>query len=385
VLFFTIIKKMSGIYIHIPFCLSKCVYCGFYSLAQTRDKAMFVQTLLRELDARADYIDLSTARTLYFGGGTPSLLTLDELQAILQHIGQYQPIEDFEEITMEANPEQLTPDYCKGLRQLGINRLSIGVQSFQDSVLQFMGRRHTAKEALVAVENARQAGFQNISIDLIFGVAERSDAQWAEDLDTAFALPVQHISCYALTAEENSRLYRQIQKGRHAPVDDEQAERQYKQLHARLSTTAFEQYEVSNYCLPGFESRHNSAYWNHTPYLGLGPAAHSFNGTSRQWNPASLKRYGENMAKGILLEEREELSPTDLYNETLLLALRTREGLDLEALRAQYGDDRTCAIVNHFQQHVPTSRYENAAGKLRLTAEGLWFADGIAEDLFIVD
>jgi len=376
---------MSGIYIHIPFCLSKCVYCGFYSVAQTRDKKAFVQTLLREVDARAHYMDLATARTLYFGGGTPSLLTLDELENILQHIGLYHPIQDFEEITMEANPEQLSLDYCKGLRNLGINRLSIGVQSFQDSVLQFMGRRHTAQQALQAVENTRLAGFQNISIDLIFGVSERSDTQWAQDLDTAFALPVQHISCYALTAEENSRLYRQIQNGRHAPVDDEQAERQYKQLHARLASTHFRQYEVSNYCLPGYESKHNSAYWDHTPYLGLGPAAHSFDGTSRQWNPANLKRYGENLANGTLYEEREELSPTDLYNETLLLALRTREGLDLDKLTAQYGENRVSAILNHFQEHVPTSRYENAAGKLRLTTEGLWFADGIAEDLFIVD
>ena len=376
---------MSGIYIHVPFCLSKCVYCGFYSVAQTRDKEAYVQSLLRELDLRANYIDLRTARTLYFGGGTPSLLSLNELETILQHIGQYCPLDKLEEITLEANPEQLTPEYCRGLHSLGINRLSIGVQSFQDAVLRFMGRRHTVRQAVEAVENARLAGFGNISIDLIFGVAERTDPQWAEDLDTALSLPIQHLSCYALTAEENSRLYRQIQHGRHAPVDDEQAERQYQQLHARLSTTDFRQYEVSNYSLPGCESRHNSAYWNHTPYLGLGPAAHSFDGASRQWNPASLKQYGENVARGTLCEEREELSPADLYNETLLLALRTREGLDLEALRAQYGERRVQEITNHFREHVPARQYENTAGKLRLTAEGLWFADGIAENLFNVD
>ena len=376
---------MSGIYIHVPFCLSKCVYCGFYSVAQTRDKEAYVQALLRELDLRANYIDLRTARTLYFGGGTPSLLSLDELETILQHIGRHCPLNKLEELTLEANPEQLTPDYCRGLRNLGINRLSVGVQSFQDPVLRFMGRRHTARQALKAVENALAAGFGNISIDLIFGVAERSDAQWEEDLRTALSLPIQHLSCYALTAEENSRLYKQIQQGRHAQVDDEQAARQYKLLHEHLAATDFQQYEVSNYCLPGFESRHNSAYWDHTPYLGLGPAAHSFDGTSRQWNPANLKQYMENVARGITCEEREELSPADLYNETLLLALRTREGLDLQSIRVRYGEERAQDIVNHFRERVPAGQYENTAGKLRLTAEGLWFADGIAENLFNVD
>lgn len=376
---------MSGIYIHVPFCLSKCVYCGFYSVAQTRDKEMFVRTLLQETDLRADYIDLRTARTLYFGGGTPSLLSLEELETIFQHLGQHCRLKNLEEITLEANPEQLTPDYCRGLRSLGISRLSIGVQSFDDDVLRFMGRRHTARQAIEAVENASTAGFRNLSIDLIFGVAERTDAQWEEDLRTALSLPIQHLSCYALTAEENSRLYRQIQQGRHAPVDDEQAERQYKLLHKCLAPTEFQQYEVSNYSLPGFESRHNSAYWDHTPYLGLGPAAHSFDGASRQWNAANLKQYGENVAHGITCEGREELSPADLYNETLLLALRTREGLDLEALHAQYGNERAQGILNHFRERVPAGQYENAAGKLRLTTEGLWFADGIAEDLFIVD
>ena len=376
---------MSGIYIHVPFCLSKCVYCGFYSVAQTRDKEAYVQALLRELDLRAGYIDLRTARTLYFGGGTPSLLSLDELETILQYIGRHCPLDKLEEITIEANPEQLTPDYCQWLRNLGINRLSVGVQSFQDSVLRFMGRRHTARQALDAVENALAAGFGNISIDFIFGVAERSDSQWEEDLNTALSLPIQHLSCYALTAEENSRLYKQIQQGRHTPVDDEQAARQYRLLHERLAATDFQQYEVSNYSLPGFESRHNSAYWDHTPYLGLGPAAHSFDGTSRQWNPANLKRYMENVADGRLCEEREALSPDDLYNETLLLALRTRDGLDLQSIRVRYSEERAQGIVNHFRERVPAGQYENTAGKLRLTAEGLWFADGIAENLFNVD
>ena len=376
---------MSGIYIHVPFCLSKCLYCGFYSVASTRNKDLYVNTLLEEIKLRRDYLSRSPIKTIYFGGGTPSLLSADELSQILRQLEQHHDCSNLQEMTLEANPEQLTPDYCKTLRALGFNRLSIGVQSFQDHVLHFMGRRHTAQQAIRAVENAHTAGFNNISIDLIYGVSERTDEQWDQDLDMAFRLPIQHLSCYALTEEENSRLHKQIQGGKHAPVDDEQAERQYRLLHEHLSATDFFQYEVSNYCKNGFESRHNSAYWDHTPYLGLGPAAHSFDGHSRQWNPANLKLYMENVADGRLCEEREELSPTDLCNETLLLALRTRQGLNLEALRVQYGDDFASAIVNHFREHVPASQYENAAGRLRLTAEGLWFADGTAENLFIVD
>lgn len=382
---------MSGIYIHVPFCLSKCLYCGFYSVASTRNKDLYVNTLLEEIKLRRDYLSRSPIKTIYFGGGTPSLLSADELSQILRQLEQHHDCSGLQEMTLEANPEQLTPDYCKTLRALGFNRLSIGVQSFQDHVLHFMGRRHTAQQAIRAVENAHTAGFNNISIDLIYGVSERTDDQWGQDLDMAFRLPIQHLSCYALTEEENSRLHKQIQGGKHAPVDDEQAARQYGILIERTTASGaaarprFEQYEISNFCRPSFESRHNSAYWDHTPYLGLGPAAHSFDGHSRQWNPANLKLYMENVADGRLCEEREELSPTDLCNETLLLALRTRQGLNLEALRVQYGDDFASAIVNHFREHVPASQYENAAGRLRLTADGLWFADGIAENLFIVD
>ena len=382
---------MAGIYIHVPFCLSKCIYCGFYSVASTRDKELYVKTLLDEIRIRRDYLPHAPLQTLYFGGGTPSLLTADELSQIVRQVEHYYDTSNLTEITLEANPEQLTQDYCSTLRELGINRLSIGVQSFQEHVLQFMGRRHTAQQALDAVSNVRQAGFDNISIDLIYGVSERTDAEWVQDLDTAFSLPIRHLSCYALTAEENSRLYKQIQGGRHAPVDDEQAARQYDLLIEKITASGtparpeFKQYEISNFCRPDFESRHNSAYWNHTPYLGLGPAAHSFDGHSRQWNPANLKHYVENIQCGKKCEEREELSPIDIYNETVLLSLRTRMGLDLEKIALLYGEKRAHDIVRHFESNVPTAWYENAAGRLRLTTEGLWFADGIAENLFIVD
>ena len=372
------------LYLHIPFCLSKCIYCGFYSVANTRQKAVYLDALEREIRLRSRYLAGGPVRTLYFGGGTPSLLSGEELAGILQTLRNTFQITPDAEITLEANPEQLTPEYCRTLRDLGINRLSVGVQSFQDPVLRFMGRRHTANQALEAIRNAAAAGIGNISIDLIFGVSERSDDQWAEDVETALSLPIRHLSCYALTPEENSILYKQIQRHTHAPVDDDQATRQYEQLCQRLQYSELHHYEVSNFAQEGFESRHNSAYWDHTPYLGLGPSAHSFDGKSRQWNPANLSQYLHNIEEGRFYEEREVLDEKALYNETLLLSLRTQKGLDLNALRDRFGISRVNALLEYFHTHVPQAHYTETESRLRLTETGLWFADGIAGDAFEV-
>lgn len=374
---------MSGIYIHVPFCRSKCVYCGFYSMVSTRNKAEYLATLKREMSLRSGYLPKDQASTIYLGGGTPSLLSIEELGDVLNTLTQHFTLAEDVEITLETNPEQLTPEYCHGLRSLGINRLSIGVQSFHDHVLQFMGRRHNSADAISAIGNAVSAGFKNISIDLIYGVAERSDTQWKEDLQTALSQPIQHLSCYALTPEENSILYQKIKQGKHAPVDDEQAARQYHLLTAAIVQTDFQHYEVSNFALPHFESRHNSAYWNHTPYLGLGPAAHSFNGSSRQWNPANLQQYIQNVQAGIDCEEREELTQTDIYNEVLLLRLRTSEGIDLTKFKNRFGTEQLCQLLHYFEEEVSKEHYSIKENRLRLTEAGLWFADGIAGNAFI--
>ena len=373
---------MAGIYIHVPFCKSKCVYCGFYSTLSTSKKQAYLDALTQEIRLRKDYLPDSQVQTIYFGGGTPSILTIEELSLILQALRATFNLDKDAEITLEANPEQLTLDYCRALCTLGVNRLSIGTQSFQDHVLTFMGRRHTADEARQAVDNARVAGFTNISIDLIYGVAERTDEQWLADLRTAFSLPVQHLSCYALTPEENSILYKQIQNGRHIPVDDEQATRQYQLLLNVISDSPFKHYEVSNFAIPGYESRHNSSYWNHTPYLGLGPAAHSFNGSSRQWNPANLNQYLSNIEQGITYDEIEMLSDEDLHNEFILLALRTKEGIDLSLFEQRFGTDRRQLLQRYFHEQVSPEHYEQASHFIRLTEEGLWFADGIAGEAF---
>ncbi len=376
---------MAGIYLHVPFCGSKCVYCGFYSVANTRQKDLYLDALHQEIDLRKGYLSGAPIRTIYFGGGTPSLLELSEIEKILQHLGKNFDLSKVEEITLEANPEQLSLGYCQALRQVGVNRLSIGVQSFQDHVLRFMGRRHTAAEAQEAIRNARAAGFSNISLDLIYGVAERDDQQWRDDIATALRTGVTHLSCYALTPEENSILYKQIQTARHAPVDDEQAARQYEILLQALRDTAFQHYEVSNFALPGYASKHNASYWDHTPYLGLGPAAHSFNGTSRQWNAANISQYAEDVRWGNDCDERETLSPTDLFNEAILLGLRTRDGLDLEAIATRYGAENVKTLRTYFQQEVNAEHYEQQKSRLRLTEAGLWFADGIAAGAFIVE
>jgi len=374
---------MAGIYIHVPFCNSKCIYCGFYSVVAQQRKPEYLKAIQLEITLRKYYLNDASIGTIYFGGGTPSLLTPDELKEILDLIRQHFPLEDGAEVTLEANPEQLTLAYCQELRSLGINRLSIGIQSFQDHVLQFMGRRHTAAEALHAVDNARRAGFENISIDLIYGVAERSDDQWRTDVNTALSLPIQHLSCYALTPEENSILYKQILRGKHATIDEEQATRQYQILLEMLRESRIQHYEVSNFAIPGFESRHNSSYWNHTPYLGLGPAAHSFDGCCRQWHPANIVQYLQNIEQGIDCEECEKLSSTDLFNEKILLGLRTREGVNLQEIEHLYGRARKESLLDYFTNKVNTTYYEINDGNIRLTEEGLWFADGIAAEAFV--
>ena len=373
---------MAGLYFHIPFCAPKCIYCGFYSVINRALERDYLLSLHQEMDLRKEYLNGASISTIYFGGGTPSLLSINTLEDILEHIRKNFTLVSALEITIEANPEQLTLEYCQQLRAIGINRLSIGVQSFQDDVLRFMGRRHNAEDAIAAIHNAKEAGFSNISIDLIYGVAERDDARWQQDVDTALSMPIQHLSCYALTPEENSILYKQIQNRKHAPVDDEQAARQYDILIKKIEKSPFEHYEVSNFAIPGYESKHNSSYWDHTPYLGFGPAAHSFNGSSRQWNPANLKQYIENIAQKIDNEEKEELSADDLYNESILLGLRTREGIDLQSIGLTYGQERASQLLQHFRQHVDAAFFEEKENRLRLTEAGYWFADGIAADAF---
>ena len=282
---------MAGLYLHIPFCKSKCVYCGFYSTVNQKDMDKYVRFLTKEMALRSRETNGGTIKTVYFGGGTPSLLQISQLQQITTAIKQHFSIEENAEMTIEANPEQLTKDYCLNLKTLGFNRISIGIQSFHDEILQFLGRKHTAKEAIQAVENAHAAGFENISIDLIYGVNERNNTLWQKELETAFHLPIKHFSAYALTVEENSLLYRRIHQHKTVEPDEDLASIQYNILSESVENSPFAQYEVSNFAMKGWESKHNSAYWHRVPYLGLGPAAHSYDGRHRSWNAPTLSAY----------------------------------------------------------------------------------------------
>ena len=376
-------KEKSGLYIHIPFCKSKCVYCGFYSTVNQKDVDKYLSVLSEEMVLRSPATDNVSFRTVYFGGGTPTLLQPAQLQGILDELHTRFHIEPDAEVTIEANPEQLNLGYCESLKSLGFNRLSIGVQSFQDDILQFLGRRHTAQQALEAVTNAHSAGFDNLSIDLIYGVNERSNELWKKELETAFALPIRHFSAYALTVEENSLLYRRIQQHRDVEPDENLASEQYRILSEMVEKSPFEQYEVSNFAMKGWESRHNSAYWDRTPYLGLGPAAHSFDGTHRSWNAPTLSAYFTQIAGRKPFFERETLTDTDRYNEYLLLRLRTCDGIDLHEMERLFGQERTEGLLRYFEADVDKRHYVHTAARLHLTAEGLWFADGIAGDGFV--
>ena len=378
-------KEKSGLYIHVPFCKSKCVYCGFYSTVNHREIEKFLSALSEEMTLRKEESAGKNIRTVYFGGGTPSLLPPSQLQYILDGIHRHYDIDPDAEITIEANPEQLALDYCMGLKTLGFNRISIGIQSFHDEILQFLGRKHTAKEALQAVENAHKAGFDNISIDLIYGVNERDNTLWLKELETAFAMPIRHFSAYALTVEENSLLYRRIRQHKTVEPDEDLASVQYAILSETVAKSRFAQYEVSNFAVNGWESRHNSAYWDRTPYLGLGPAAHSFDGTHRSWNAPTLSDYFSQIGQRKPFHERETLTGTDRYNEYLLLRLRTRAGIDLREMEALFGRERTDGLLRHFETDVDTRHYEHTPDRLRLTSEGLWFADGIAGDAFEIE
>jgi oxygen-independent coproporphyrinogen-3 oxidase len=350
-----------------------------------RDVERYVSVLEKEMVMRKGEVEGGSISTIYFGGGTPSLLQKSQLQQIIKNIRRHFSIIENAEITIEANPEQLTLDYCKNLKSLGFNRISIGIQSFHDEILQFLGRKHTAKEALQAVENAHNAGFDNISIDLIYGVNERNNALWKKELETAFSLPITHFSAYALTVEENSLLYRRIHQHKTMEPDEDLAALQYEILTNAVAQSRFAQYEISNFAVKGWESRHNSAYWQRIPYLGLGVSAHSFNGLHRSWNAPSLSGYFAQIEQRKPFHEHEILTDIDKYNEFILLRLRTVSGIDLQEMSRLFGQSRTDALLRYFDDSVPSEQYVLNPNCLYLTTQGLWFADGIAGDAFILD
>lgn len=340
--------------------------------------------LCRELRQRKDYLKGEVVKTVYLGGGTPSLLQRSDLEQLFGEIGKVYGLGACEEITLEANPDDLTEHYVQMLTTLPINRLSIGIQTFNDGLLKLLNRRHTAAEAIAAVKRCQDAGFTNISIDLIYGLPGETDALWEHDLEQAIALDVQHISAYSLTYEEGTALWQLREKEQIQEVDEEQSLRFFSTLMQKLKEAGFQHYEISNFCLPDYHSRHNSSYWEGIPYLGCGAAAHSFDGCSRQWNVADLTTYIDGILEGQPNYEREELTTTTRYNELVMTRLRTSQGLDLEALKATFGEKLFRYLLEMAKPYIDRNFLLITENRLHFTESGLFISDSIISDLLSI-
>jgi len=374
---------VAGIYIHIPFCKHKCNYCNFYSLASSRYLDQIAFSLNEELNQRKEYLENQSVETLYFGGGTPSLLKCSDIKSIIDTIRVLFTVEKDIEITLEANPDDLSPEKLNELKNAGINRLSIGIQSFRQDDLQYLSRTHTSDQVAQCISDAKQAGFTNLSIDLIYGIPTLTDEDWEENLLKAFSFGIPHISAYSLTVENKTPLEVMIRKGKTKQPDENLSVSQYALLTNMMQQHGYEHYEVSNFCLPGAYSRHNTAYWQNKPYLGVGPSAHSYNGVSRQWNVANTTAYMESVATGQVTSEYEVLSLTTQYNEYIMTSLRTMWGCDLSLVKRKFGTDHAESLLLDALPFIEAKQMIYQEGKLILTPEGRLFTDGISASLFL--
>lgn len=376
---------MAGIYIHIPFCRQACNYCNFHFSTSLHYKNDFVAALLNEiqLQAAANYLQDQSIATIYFGGGTPSLLTIEELQQIMRALQQHFTVTADAEITLEANPDDVTDEKLLGWKTLGINRLSIGIQSLFEEDLQWMNRAHTAEEAKQVITKARAAGFNSFTVDLIYGTPGLTDEKWLSNINWVLQQNINHLSCYALTVEEKTPLDKLIRQQKKTNVDAEQQSRQFILLMNELQKAGFEHYEISNFAKPGYRSKHNSSYWKGVHYLGLGPSAHSFNGISRQWNVANNQQYIQALQQHTIPFEKEELTKEQQLNEYIMTSLRLLEGCDLHYVEQQYGIAAAARLRTDATAFVIKGSLTITNDHLILTQTGKLFADSIAADLFV--
>ncbi|MGK6343543.1 radical SAM family heme chaperone HemW [Chryseobacterium sp. DT-3] len=373
------------IYIHIPFCKQKCSYCNFHFSTSLNFKDEMIRAMKTEIRLRKDELQTKSLKSLYFGGGTPSILSADEINSLIDEVLKYFSFDNDIEVTLEANPDDLDKSFLKQLAQSPVNRLSIGTQSFFEEDLKLMNRAHNASEAEDSIKRAQDFGFENLSIDLIYGSPTSNLEIWKENLRKTIALEVPHISSYALTVEPKTALENWISKGKVASPREEEQNEEFYYLSDFLKNNGFEHYEVSNFAKPGFYSRHNSAYWKYKEYLGIGPSAHSYNGFDvRSWNVANNQQYIKKLHAGILAKEEELLSQHDQFNEMIMIGLRTIWGVDLESLRNKFNDK----ILEHFQNEIKSKMEEGILitenNHLKIPEKHWFMADGIASDLFIV-
>lgn len=373
---------MAGIYIHIPFCKRACHYCNFHFSTGTQMIAPMSDAIIKEIKLRKDYLS-EPIQTIYFGGGTPSILPQGDLERMLSAIHQYFAVAADAEITMEANPDDITNERLTNWKNAGVNRLSIGIQSFFEEDLVWMNRAHNATQALECITMAQACGITNITIDLIYGTPTLTDEKWQANVARAIELGVPHLSCYALTVEPKTALETMIAQHKLEDVDPEKQGRHFELLMQWLSDAGYEHYEISNFAKPGFRSQHNSSYWTGAHYLGIGPSAHSFNGGSRQWNIANNALYLQSLEKDEVPAEIEDLTPVQQLNEYIMTSLRTREGLSLDKVLVHWGKDIATSLDSLVGVYVTEGKMVRENNHLVLTPSGKLFADGIASDLFL--
>ncbi|HPT21795.1 MAG TPA: radical SAM family heme chaperone HemW [Bacteroidales bacterium] len=375
---------MAGIYIHIPFCKTFCNYCDFYSITAQDSREDFINALIKEAELQANYTADEEIKTIYFGGGTPSLLLPDEAGDILKALKRIFKISENPEVTIEVNPDDVYPGFFSALARLGFNRVSLGVQSWNDRTLKYLGRRHNARQSKTALELAASEGITNISADIIYGIPGETLQEFRSDLETMFTFPIKHLSAYHLTIEEGTRFGKMREQGKLTETDEETSISMFSILTAESAKRGFVHYEISNFAQEGYISLHNSSYWKQVSYLGLGPSAHSFNGQSRQWNISNVKKYISSINKGQVPFEMEELDIRTMFNEYVMTSLRTMWGIDLEFVEKRFDREMADYLVNVSDKFVRYGLVINNKKTLVLTDQGKMISDNIISQLLMV-
>jgi|OpeIllAssembly_1097287.scaffolds.fasta_scaffold57720_2 oxygen-independent coproporphyrinogen-3 oxidase len=375
---------MAGIYIHIPFCKKLCHYCDFYHIVSDGEHNDFIKALLKEAEIRKNYPGKELISTIYFGGGTPSVFSVNELNLMLDHLRKCFTIEKESEITVELNPDDIFPDYLKGLKDIGINRISIGIQSWRDEDLKLLNRRHTSLQALKALEDTIKTGFENVTMDLIYGIPGMRTDNWSLNIDRSLSFGINHLSAYHLTIEPGTPFGKMKEKGILTEVDEEESIAQFNLLIEKTESAGFVNYEISNFGKPGHFSIHNTNYWKQVPYLGLGPSAHSFNGYSRQWNVRDLKKYIKSVKKGKPLFETEELNLKTRFNEYIMTSLRTMWGIDLEYIENVFEKEGYDYIINLAGKFIDYGLMQQKEKTLVLTNQGKMISDNIISEFMMI-
>lgn len=375
--------KMAGIYIHIPYCITRCSYCDFYTVIDTHTKNDFTTALCKEIERRVGYVEDEVIKTVYVGGGTPTVLPVNDLNHIFSTIFKAFNVDPSAEITMEANPDDLTEEYLKQMEVLPVNRLSMGVQSFDDDDLKFMNRRHNAAMAIDVVNRVKMAGYNNLSIDLIYGLPKQTPAKWQKNLDIALGLEVQHLSCYHLMYEEGTPLYQQLHQKLVTPITEKVSNKLFEMLIAETKNAGFEHYEISNFALPGFYSKHNTSYWTGEKYLGVGPSAHSFNGKSRQWNKKGVHAYLKAIHSDLPFFEIEELTEIQQFNEYVITRMRTQWGCVLEDMRERFNENHIIAFKKNVKKWITRNHMLKTDKSYVISKSGIMISDAILADIIL--